>query len=161
MSVPVAPWRTLRAAQELLRDRADHERAEREAEPERPDAHAERQRAPPPVDDAADDRPQELIDAGSTIVDLRHASSGPMPVSSSSISPIGTIHLLKNGGPTVRRSPRDRLAQRREHRREQDEERREQQDPVVDQERRFARHPRIELVARRAAAAAGRSPGRS
>ena len=28
-----------------------------------------------------------------------------MPVSSSSIRPIGSIHLLKNGGPTVRRSP--------------------------------------------------------
>ena len=28
-----------------------------------------------------------------------------MPVRSSSISPIGSIHLLKNGGPTVRRSP--------------------------------------------------------
>ena len=36
---------------------------------------------------------------------LRHASSGPMPVSSRSISPTGVIHLLKNGGPTVRRSP--------------------------------------------------------
>src|SRR5688572_22604141 len=39
------------------------------------------------------------------IVDLRHASSGPTPVSSSSTSPIGTIHLLKNGGPTVMRCP--------------------------------------------------------
>ena len=28
-----------------------------------------------------------------------------MPVSSSRISPIGSIHLLKNGGPTVSRSP--------------------------------------------------------
>ncbi len=40
-----------------------------------------------------------------SIVDLRHASSGPTPVSSSSIRPIGTIQRLKNGGPTVRRSP--------------------------------------------------------
>ncbi len=39
-------------------------------------------------------------------VDLRHASSGPMPVSSSMQRPIGSIHWLKNGGPTVRRSPR-------------------------------------------------------
>ena len=39
-------------------------------------------------------------------MDLRHASSGPMPVSSSSVSPIGSIHWLKNGGPTVSRSPR-------------------------------------------------------
>ena len=36
---------------------------------------------------------------------MRHASSGPIPVSSSSISPIGIIHLLKNGGPTVMRWP--------------------------------------------------------
>ncbi len=36
---------------------------------------------------------------------MRHASNGPMPVSNSSTSPIGSIHLLKNGGPTVRRSP--------------------------------------------------------
>src|SRR4051812_37087835 len=39
------------------------------------------------------------------IVDLRHASSGPKPVRNSSVSPIGSIHLLKNGGPTVMRSP--------------------------------------------------------
>ena len=38
-------------------------------------------------------------------VDLRQASSGPTPVSSSNVSPIGSIHLLKNGGPTVSRSP--------------------------------------------------------
>ena len=30
---------------------------------------------------------------------------GPTPVRNSSTSPIGTIHLLKNGGPTVIRSP--------------------------------------------------------
>ena len=29
-----------------------------------------------------------------------------MPVSSNRIRPIGSIHLLKNGGPTVRRRPR-------------------------------------------------------
>src|SRR5688500_5239429 len=39
------------------------------------------------------------------VVDLRHASSGPTPVSVSSANPIGSIHLLKNGGPTVSRSP--------------------------------------------------------
>src|SRR5215210_3813348 len=39
-------------------------------------------------------------------VDRRHASSGPMPVSVRRVRPIGSIHLLKNGGPTVRRSPR-------------------------------------------------------
>src|SRR4029453_358097 len=38
-------------------------------------------------------------------VDLRHASSGPMPVSSRRTSPIGLIHLVKKGSPTVRRSP--------------------------------------------------------
>ena len=38
-------------------------------------------------------------------LDFRHASSGPMPVSSSSMRPIGSIHRLKNGGPTVSRSP--------------------------------------------------------
>ncbi len=58
-----------------------------------------------------------------TSVDFRQASSGPMPVSSSSIKPIGTIHWLKNGGPTVMRSPVTRLTERREHRREQHEER--------------------------------------
>ena len=31
----------------------------------------------------------------------RQAISGPTPVSSSSTSPTGAIHLLKNGGPTV------------------------------------------------------------
>ena len=36
---------------------------------------------------------------------LRHASSGPMPVSVSSNNPIGSIHVLKNGGPTVSRCP--------------------------------------------------------
>ena len=39
------------------------------------------------------------------MVDLRHASSGPMPVRSSSVRPTGSIHLLKNGGPTVSRCP--------------------------------------------------------
>jgi hypothetical protein len=43
-------------------------------------------------------------------VDLRHASSGPVPVSSSRIRPIGNIHLLKNGGPTVRRCSLPRSA---------------------------------------------------
>src|SRR6187402_3090847 len=38
-------------------------------------------------------------------VDLRQASSGPTPVRARSARPIGSIHLLKNGGPTVRRSP--------------------------------------------------------
>src|SRR5688572_3348028 len=36
---------------------------------------------------------------------LRHASRGPMPVSSNRVRPIGTIHRLKNGGPMVMRSP--------------------------------------------------------
>src|SRR5262245_49500417 len=39
-------------------------------------------------------------------VDLRHASRGPTPVNRSRIRPIGSIHLLKNGGPTVKRRPR-------------------------------------------------------
>src|SRR5438445_8777691 len=38
-------------------------------------------------------------------VDLRQASSGAIPVSSSVTNPIGSSHLLKNGGPTVSRSP--------------------------------------------------------
>jgi hypothetical protein len=38
-------------------------------------------------------------------VALRHAMPGPTPVRNSSVSPIGTIHLLKKGGPTVMRSP--------------------------------------------------------
>src|SRR5678816_2623470 len=38
-------------------------------------------------------------------VDFRHAVSGPYPVRNSRINPMGSIHLLKNGGPTVRRSP--------------------------------------------------------
>ena len=36
---------------------------------------------------------------------MRHANSGPMPVSSSRNNPMGSIHLLKNGMPTVSRSP--------------------------------------------------------
>jgi hypothetical protein len=36
---------------------------------------------------------------------LRQASSGAVPVRKSSTRPIGAIHLLKNGGPTVSRSP--------------------------------------------------------
>ena len=71
-----------------------------------------------------------------------------MPVSSSRTRPIGSIHLLKNGGPTVRRSPRIASLSVGIHRREQDEERREQQDPVVREERGLTRHPRVELVAR-------------
>ncbi len=38
-------------------------------------------------------------------MDLRQASSGAVPVRNSSIRPMGAIHLLKNGGPTVSRSP--------------------------------------------------------
>ena len=40
-----------------------------------------------------------------TTVDLRQASRGPTPVRNSRMSPMGSIHLLKNGGPTVNRSP--------------------------------------------------------
>ena len=36
---------------------------------------------------------------------LRQAMSGPTPVRNSRARPIGTIHLLKKGGPTVIRSP--------------------------------------------------------
>ena len=36
---------------------------------------------------------------------MRHASSGPMPVSVSRIKPIGSIQRLKKGAPTVSRSP--------------------------------------------------------
>src|SRR5580765_4755003 len=38
-------------------------------------------------------------------VDFRHASNGPSPVRNSRTRPIGSIHLLKNGGPTVSRVP--------------------------------------------------------
>src|SRR4051794_6720546 len=38
-------------------------------------------------------------------VDLRHASSGPVPVRNSRIRPIGVIHWLKNGAATVSRVP--------------------------------------------------------
>jgi len=37
--------------------------------------------------------------------DFRHASSGPIPVSSSSTKPTGSIHLLKNSAATVMRCP--------------------------------------------------------
>ena len=37
--------------------------------------------------------------------DFRQASSGPTPVRNSKARPIGIIHLLKNGGPTVIRTP--------------------------------------------------------
>src|SRR5712664_3071984 len=39
------------------------------------------------------------------IVERRHASSGPTPVSSRRTSPTGVIHLLKNAPATVSRSP--------------------------------------------------------
>ena len=39
------------------------------------------------------------------IVERLHASSGPIPVRKRRISPIGVIHLLKNGAATVRRVP--------------------------------------------------------
>src|SRR5687767_8639241 len=38
-------------------------------------------------------------------VDFRQASSGPTPERNNRARPIGGIHTLKNGGPTVRRSP--------------------------------------------------------
>src|SRR5688500_6936434 len=37
--------------------------------------------------------------------DLRHASSGAVPVRISNASPMGRIQVLKNGAPTVRRWP--------------------------------------------------------
>ena len=39
-------------------------------------------------------------------MDRRQASSGPIPVSANRMRPIGSIQRLKNGGPTVSRSPR-------------------------------------------------------
>src|SRR3954470_21046218 len=36
---------------------------------------------------------------------LRQAMSGPTPVRNTNTRPIGASHLLKNGGPTVMRSP--------------------------------------------------------
>ncbi len=36
---------------------------------------------------------------------FRHASSGPTPVKNSSSSPMGIFTLLKNGAPTLMRSP--------------------------------------------------------
>ena len=80
-------------------------------------------------------------------VDFRHASSGDVLVSTSSASPIGLHPLVEIGWAHRQPIAADGFADRREHRREQHEERREQQDPVVRQERRLARHPRIQLVA--------------
>src|SRR5712691_7659730 len=36
---------------------------------------------------------------------FRHASSGPTPVKNSSSNPVGMFTLLKNGAPTLMRSP--------------------------------------------------------
>ena len=52
------------------------------------------------------DRRGELPLAGSTTDALRHAMSGPTPVSASSSRPSGTFTVLKNGGPTVIFEPR-------------------------------------------------------
>src|SRR5688572_30098346 len=38
-------------------------------------------------------------------VALRQAINGPTPVRNTSASPMGTIQVLKNGGPTLMRSP--------------------------------------------------------
>ena len=147
MSVPVAPLRTLRAADELLQDRDADERAEREADARTPRRGCRARRPPAPVTIAAATG-QVNCWTRFEIVDLRHASSGAMPVSSSSDQPDRQHPLVEERRPDGQPLAAHRFAQRREHRREQDEERREQQDPVVREERRFARDPRVELVAR-------------
>src|SRR5207237_1223267 len=57
--------------------------------------------------EAEEDQHDANMDESRTLisVDLRHARSGPVPVSTSMTNPIGTIHLLKNGATTVRRLP--------------------------------------------------------
>ena len=135
-----------RAAHELLADRHGHERAEREADAAGPLAHAER-RERRPGDERRHGRPQELMDH---VRDRRLA-----PREQRTDAGQQQQHQADRQHPLVeeRRAdgqalPVHRLAQRREHRREQDEERGEEQDPVVGEERRLARHPGIELVAR-------------
>ena len=96
-SVPVACWRTRAPRQNSWLIVPTTKPRKREAEAGAPDAHAERH------DDAADDQRRSRPGTRNwsrrlTSVDLRHASSGPTPVSSSSVSPIGSIHWLKNGG---------------------------------------------------------------
>ena len=134
-----------RPADELLSDRAHDERTERktdarhpDAEPERIERTGRRQRARR--------RPQELV------AQIRNGRFAPRQQRSDAgqqqqDQPDRDHPLVEEGRADRDPLSRDRLAQRRKHRREQDKERREQQDPVVDEERRFARHPRFKLVA--------------
>ena len=79
---------------------------------------------------------------------LRQAMSGPTPVRNSSTSPIGTIHLLKKGGPTLIRSPVRASDSVGNMVANSTKKVADQQDPVVDQEGRLARQRRFQGGAR-------------
>ena len=134
------------APDELLPDRAGHESAERKADAGNP--HPEAERDEHRGDDERErHRPEELL----AQVRQRRLPPGekrPDAGQQQQRQPDRDHPLVEEG-----RSHRDplachRLAERREHRREQDEEGREQEDPVVHEERRLARRPRLEVVTR-------------
>src|SRR5262249_38860215 len=72
----------------------------------KPDDHTRTPRTPRPIAVTTEATAGQRNESRRLVsVDLRHASSGATPVRRSRSNPIGAIHLLKNGGPTVRRSP--------------------------------------------------------
>ena len=81
-------------------------------------------------------------------VDLRQARSGPDAGQEQQDQPDRRHPFIEERRPDRQPLAGDRFAQRREHRGEEDEERAEEQDPVVDEKRRLARHPRVQLVPR-------------
>ena len=98
-------------------------------------------------DDGRHDRPQELL------AQVGHRGLAPgqqrrRAGQEQQHQADGRHPLVEERRPDRQPLAGDRLAQRREHRRKQHEERAEQQDPVVRQERRFPRQPRVQLVAR-------------
>ena len=77
---------------------------------------------------------------------LRQASSGPTPVRSSRKSAIGTFTLLKNGGADADFAARHPFGKYRKQRSPENREARGEKDQIVEQEARFARDERIELI---------------
>src|SRR5712691_5783971 len=102
-SVPVAPWRTRAPRQNswtiVAATKAQNAKHKPDDQTRTPNAA----RATAVTTEASVGHKNESRRFAS--VDLRHASSGAIPVSNNVISPIGSSHLLKNGGPTVSRSP--------------------------------------------------------
>ncbi len=103
MSVPVAPWRTRVPRQNSC---AMVPRTNALNAKQSPEAHTRTPSTTTVTPTTSAHAPGTRNESRRLIsVDLRHAVSGPYPVRNSNRRPIGSIHLLKKGGPTVRRSP--------------------------------------------------------